>query len=269
MIHGAISGKYCMPARRKPASAKRTKAKAAAPIPRGPDAAAVISELRRRSSKRVREGMSRYGIPSDKAFGVSVGDMRRLAKRLGRSHALAESLWKTGWYEARMLATFVAEPERVTSAQMDRWCKDFDSWAICDTACFHLFDRSPHAWGRIAAWSRRKPEFEKRAAFALLACLALHDKSAETERFAGALPMIEKASLDERNFVKKSVSWALRAIGRRNGELHAAAVAASMRLAGSDNAAARWIGRDSLRELTGAVVERQMASKRQSGVKRR
>src|SRR5262249_60696500 len=141
------------------------------------------------------------------------------------------------WYEARMLATFVDEPELVTPAQMDRWCRDFDSWAICDTACFHLFDRTPHAWRKVAQWSRRRDEFAKRAAFALLACLALHDKNAGDEPFLKCLPLVESAAEDERNFVKKGVSWALRLIGRRNLKLNAAAVAIAKRLATSPHAA--------------------------------
>ncbi len=177
---------------------------------------AVLTWLRRHGSKATRDGMARYAIPSDKAFGVSVGTMQQLAKRLGRNHELAAALWETGWYEARMLASFVDEPARVTSAQMDRWCRDFDNWAICDTACFHLFDRTPHAWRKVAQWSGRREEFVKRAAFALLWGLTVHDKSADDEPFAQGLLLIERAADDERNFVKKAVNMALRAIGKRN-----------------------------------------------------
>ncbi len=229
------------------------------------DVDSVIASLKRLASKRVRDGMSRYGIPSDNAFGVPVGAMQKLGKRLGRNHALAGELWETGWYEARMLAAFLDEPASVTPAQMDRWCGDFDSWAICDTVCFHLFDRTPHAWKKVRQWSRRREEFVKRAAFALLASLALHDKLAQDEPFAECLPLIEKAATDERNFVKKGVNWALRAIGRRNRELHAAAVALSKSLAAAPNAAARWVGKDALRELTGAVVARRFAKAGPSG----
>src|SRR5688572_4458940 len=116
-----------------------------------PDAAEVIAWLRRNSTKATRDGMARYAIPSDNAFGVTVGAMRDYAKRIGRSQALAEELWASGWYEARMLAAFVGEPAEVTPAQMDRWCRDFDSWAICDTICFHLFDRTPYAFARVKA----------------------------------------------------------------------------------------------------------------------
>ena len=134
------------------------------------DVRSIVAELRDMSSKKYRDGLARYAIPSEKAFGVPVGAIQKLGKRLGRNHELAEALWQTGWYEARMLATFVDEPERVTPAQMDRWCRDFDSWAICDTACFHLFDRTPHAFRKVAQWAKRREEFVKRSAFALLAC---------------------------------------------------------------------------------------------------
>lgn len=212
-------------------------------------------------TKAIRDGMARYGIPSDHAFGVPVGSIQALAKRLGRSHALAAALWDTGWYEARMLASFVDEPERVTPAQMDRWCRDFDSWAICDTVCFHLFDRTPHAWRKVEPWSRRREEFAKRGAFALLACLALHDKRSADTPFVESLRLVARAATDERNFVKKGVNWALRAIGRRNPALHAAAVKVARRLAASSQAAARWVGKDALRELTSPAVAKKLAAR--------
>lgn len=211
---------------------------------------AAVAELKRMGTKKTREGMARYAIPSDNAFGVPVGQIRDLGKRLGRNHALAQALWGTGWYEARMLATFVDEPKQVTAAQMDQWSKDFDSWAICDTACFHLFDRTPHAFKKVSQWSRRKDEFVKRAAFALLASLALHDKQSGDDPFLDSLPLIERASTDDRNFVKKGVSWALRGIGHRSSpNLNASAVELAERLAQSPNSAARWIGKDALRDL--------------------
>lgn len=223
------------------------------------DVDAVIASLKRLASKKYRDGMARYAIPADKAFGVPVGDMQKLAKKLGRNHELAAALWETGWYEARMLACFLDEPQRVTPAQMDRWCRDFDSWAICDTACFHLFDRTPHAFRKVATWAGRKDEFVKRAAFALLACLALHDKETEDEPFARCLPLVEQAAGDARNFVKKGVSWALRGIGRRSGALHSISVALAQRLAASPQASARWVGKDVLRELTNPKVIRRLA----------
>jgi 3-methyladenine DNA glycosylase AlkD len=139
--------------------------------------------------------------------------MQKLAKSLGRSHELAAALWDTGCYEARMLTSFVDEPARVTPAQMERWVKDFDNWAICDTLCFHLFDRTPHAWAKVVEWSDSRREFVKRTAFALLACLAAHDRTTKDKAFLDSLPLIERAAADERNFVKKGVSWGLRMAG--------------------------------------------------------
>jgi 3-methyladenine DNA glycosylase AlkD len=214
--------------------------------------------------------MARYGIPSENAAGVSVADIRLLAKRLGRNHALALALWETRSYEARMLTPFVDEPDRVTPAQMDRWCRDFDSWAICDALCFHLFDKTPHAWDKMAKWSDARAEFVKRAAFALLASVALHDKGAPDKRFLDSLPLIERGAKDERNFVKKAVSWALRGIGKRNPKLHLAAVELARRLVKSPVPAARWIGRDVLRDLaTDATLRRFQKTKRRSNAKAR
>jgi 3-methyladenine DNA glycosylase AlkD len=221
----------------------------------------ILAWLERRGSKRNREGMARYGIRAARVFGVSVSALRQLGKRLGRDHDLALALWGTGWYEARMLAAFVDEPARVTPAQMDRWAGDFENWAICDTMCFHLFDRTPHAWRRIGPWSRRHEEFVRRAAFALLASLALHDKTTGDPPFVKSLPLIERGASDERNFVKKGVSWALRGMGRRNAALHKAAVAVARRLAASPDAAPRWVGNDALRDLTRPLVKRRLAAR--------
>jgi 3-methyladenine DNA glycosylase AlkD len=219
----------------------------------------VLKWLRSHSTRRTRDGMSRYGIPSDNAFGVTMADMKVLAKRLGRNHELAAALWDTGWYEARMLTSFVDEPERVTAAQMERWCRDFDNWGICDTVCFALFDRTPHAWQKVWEWSDRPEEFVKRAAFALLWSLSVHDKHATDEPFLKGLVLIERAASDERHLVKKSVNMALRAIGKRNTALNFAAMTVARRLADSSEPAARWVGKDAIRELTSPSVIRRLA----------
>jgi|SRR5689334_9440142 3-methyladenine DNA glycosylase AlkD len=218
----------------------------------------VLAWLKSNSSKKVLDGMARYAIPSDKAFGVKVGVMQKQAKSLGRNHELALALWKTGWYEARMVATFLDDPERVTPAQMDRWCRDFDSWGICDTACFHLFDRTPYAFQKVEQWAGRREEFVKRAAFALLASLALHNKQAANDLFLRCLALCEKAASDERNFVKKGVSWALRLMGRRNLELNKAVLMVAGRLAASTQPAERWVGKDTLRDLNRPAVVRRL-----------
>jgi 3-methyladenine DNA glycosylase AlkD len=224
-------------------------------------ARAILASLERRGSKRNRDGMARYAITAPKVFGVSVGTLRDLSKGVGRSHELAEALWQSGWYEARMMTAFVDEPARVTPAQMDRWAREFDNWAICDALCFHLFDRTPHAWRKIELWSARRAEFVRRAAFALLAGVALHDKTTGNAPFLRSLKLIERGATDERNFVKKGVSWALRSVGRRNAELNAAAVALARRLAASSDRAARWVGKDALRELTSAPVRAAVSRK--------
>jgi 3-methyladenine DNA glycosylase AlkD len=211
---------------------------------------AALAFFEKRGSKKNRDGMARFAIVSEKVFGVSVGDIRAYAKTAGRDHDLALALWETGWYEARMLAPFVDEPARVTLAQMDRWARGFDNWAVCDHACFLLFDRTPHAYGRPAIWARRKEEFVKRAAFALIASLALHDKKAPDAPFEKFLPLIERAASDGRNFVKKGVSWALRGIGHRNPGMRAKALVVARRLAASDDPSERWVGKDAIRDLS-------------------
>lgn len=214
------------------------------------DVQSVLASLKRLRNARIREEMSsRYGIVTKDAYGVRMRDMQEVAKKLGRNHALALALWDTGNYEARTVAAFVAEPERLTPALMDRWCRDFDNWGICDTVCFKLFDQSPHALSRVAAWAERQDEFQKRAAFALLACVALHDDNVSDQTIGDCLPLIERAAADERNFVKKGVSWALRSVACRNTKLKSAAVALARRLSASAEAAPRWVGKDVLRSL--------------------
>ena len=223
------------------------------------DVAHALKWLERRGTKKNREGMARYGIVAKKVFGVSMGTMQSLAKEFGRDHALSQALWKTGWFEARMLASMVGEPDRVTPAQMERWAKAFDNWAVCDTATFVLFDRTPHAWTKVREWSKREEEFVKRAAFAMLASLTVHDRQAPDEKFLEGLVLIEREATDQRNFVKKAVNWALRSIGKRSLELNSAAVAVARRLAVADDSTSRWIGKDALREITSPAVSRRIA----------
>jgi 3-methyladenine DNA glycosylase AlkD len=224
---------------------------------------AVLKSLKRLAGKRVLEDMSkRYGIYTSKALGVSMSNIQKVARPLGRNHELAAALWETGWYEARMLTSFIDEPARITSAQMDRWARDFDHWGIVDTLCFNLFDRTPHAWRKVTEWSNQEAEFVKRAGFALLWSLTVHDKHAADEQFLQGLVFIERAADDERHFVKKAVNMALRAIGKRNPELNAAAVTVARRLADSPESAAQWVGKDALRELTSVSVTRRLASRR-------
>jgi len=218
----------------------------------------ALTWLKKHSNQSTRDGLARYAIPSDNAYGVAVKDIKELGKQLGRRNDLAIALWDTGVYEARMLVSFVADPMSLTSTQMDRWCRDFDNWAICDAMCFSLFDRSPHRWKKVKQWSASRKEFEKRTAFALLWSLSVHDKQATDQQFIDGLALIERAANDRRNFVKKAVNMALRAVGKRNQKLNSAAVLLARRLSDSDDATARWIGKDALRELTSASVMKRL-----------
>jgi 3-methyladenine DNA glycosylase AlkD len=201
--------------------------------------------------------LDRFGIDAPNALGVSMANLQKIAKRLGRDHDLAAALWATGVYEARMLASLVDDPDRVTPEQMDAWRAEFDNWAIADTVCFKLFDQSPHAFAKIGEWAGLNDEFGRRAAFALLACLALHEKKAGDQPFLDGLALIERAAGDERNFVKKAVNWALRAIGLRDSPvLKAAALDSAHRLAASPEPSARWIGKDAVRALAKASAVR-------------
>lgn len=221
----------------------------------------VLAWLEAQGTQKVRDGMARYGIPNTHAFGISVGALRAYAKQLGQDHTLALGLWRSGWYEARLLASFVGDPAALDVRQMNAWAKELDNWAVCDTVCFALFDRSPLAWGRIEPWAGARAEFHKRAAFALLWSLSVHDKAAEDESFLEHFPLIEAGAADERDYVKKGVDMALRAIGKRSPALHAAALELAARLRESESPSAAWIGRSVQRELSKV---RPRASKKKS-----
>ncbi|MGO1003226.1 DNA alkylation repair protein [Lysobacter sp. CA196] len=249
-------------ATRKPSASKR--AASVSPAPPRPLAerlADALAQLRAASSASHRAGLARYAIPTERAFGVPMASIQAIAKRCGRDRELAEALWDSGWYEARLLASYLDDAAAVSAAQMDRWGRQFDNWAVCDTVCFALFDRSPHAWRKIEQWAGRRDEYLKRAAFALLASKTVHDKAAPDAAFLHGLELIEAAAGDERNFVKKAINWALRSIGKRNAVLHAAALAVAKRLAASTDAAPRWVGKDALRELNSAAVMARVAAK--------
>jgi 3-methyladenine DNA glycosylase AlkD len=234
-------------------------AAAAAKRPIDEQVQSALAWLKKRATRATRDGMARYAIPSDHAYGVAMRDIKALGTMLGRDQALAAALWNTGVYEARMLASFVGDPAKLTPAVMDRWCRDFDNWAFCDALSFNLFDRSPHAWTKVDEWSGRSKEFEKRTAFALLWSLSVHDKKATDDSFLRGLEIIEREAGDARSFVKKAANMALRAIGKRNRALNTAAVAAARRLARSGDASARWVGANALRELTSPSVSKRLS----------
>jgi 3-methyladenine DNA glycosylase AlkD len=235
---------------------------------------AILIDLRGMGSARNRAGMARYGINVDHAYGVSIYELRKVARRLGTDHDLALALWATGNHEARLLACFVDDPARVTARQMEAWAADFDSWDLCDQAATSLFDQTRHAWAKAAQWAGRDEPWVKRAGFAMMAGLAVHDRSAPDAAFRNLLPLVRRGATDDRNFVKKAVNWALRNIGKRNRALNAAAIAcaeavgaAANRRAGTyrggdpGTRSARWVAADALRELTSESVRERLQKK--------
>ena len=204
------------------------------------------------------EGMARYCMVAVRRLGVSVPDMRRIAKELGKDHELSLELWKTGILEAKIVAAMIDEPERLTEKQMEEWVKGINSWDVCDQVCMNLFEKTPLAWKKIHDWSEREEEFVKRTAFALIACLAWHDKETEDGRFVKLLPVIKRGATDERNFVKKTVNWALRNIGKRNPSLNKAAVKTAKEIQEIDSKTARWIASNAIRELESEAVQRRL-----------
>jgi len=218
----------------------------------------VLKELKAKARPDQVEGMARYGMVAEQRLGVSVPDMRKIAKETGKDHGLALELWKTGIPEARIVAAMIDEAEELTEKQMDDWVEEINSWDICDQVCMNLFEKTPLSWKKIVDWSMRKEEFVKRAAFALLACLAWHDKEVEDERFIELFPVIERGATDERKSVDKAVSWALRNIGKRNSNLNKVAIESAKEIQRIGSKAAHWVASDAIRELESEAVQRRL-----------
>jgi 3-methyladenine DNA glycosylase AlkD len=216
--------------------------------------AEVIKLLKQASHPEYLAGMSRYGIRTDRAFGIKLPDIRAIAKKIGKDHSLAQELWATGFHEARFLAAFIDQPKEVTEIQMEEWVRDFDSWDICDQTCGNLFDRTPYAFEKVVEWSSAGEEFVKRAAFALMAALAVHAKKIPDHEFLMFLPIIEREAGDDRNFVKKAVNWALRQTGKRSISLHQEALKTAYRIKEQPSRNARWIAGDTIRELENSTI---------------
>ena len=213
------------------------------------EAPRLLSVLRAHANPANVAGMARYGINSKDTLGVPMPVLRKLAKEAGRSHELAAELWASGIHEARILATLIDDPARVTGRQMDRWVSDLDSWDVCDQACQNLFRYTPSAFAKGAQWARARREFVRRAGFSLMAGLAVKARTASDAQFEVFFPLIAEAAVDDRNMVKKAVNWALRQIGKRNPALCAKAIALAEQIRNRDCRAARWVAADALREL--------------------
>jgi len=204
--------------------------------------------------------MARFGITGGTMYGVSMPNVRKLGRQIGKDHTLAGQLWKSGVHEARILASIVEEPEKVTEAQANRWIKDFDSWDVCDQACMNLLWQMPFAHRKAKEWTKKTREFEKRTGFALMAVLAWKDKEATNSQIEKFLPIIKREATDSRNFVKKAVNWALRQIGKRNLVLNKKAISTAKQIAKIDSKAAKWIAADAIRELESPGVQRRLRS---------
>lgn len=218
----------------------------------------ILEKLKSISDPKAVEGMARYGIKPQNNLGISVTNLRKVAKEIGKDHELAQQLWSTGIRDARMVAALIDDPKLVREEQMESWVKDFDSWDICDHCCGHLFDKTEFAYQKASEWSNRKEEFVKRAGFALMAWLAIHDKRAKDKEFLNFLALIKNESHDPRNYVKKSINWALRNIGKRNLNLNKKAIKTAKEIQKMDSKSAKWIASDALRELTSDKIQKRL-----------
>ena len=218
----------------------------------------VLRKLKEFSNPSVVVGMARFGINPSNTLGVSVPNLRKIAKEVGLDHELALELWLSGVHEARILASMVDNPNQVIEGQMDKWVLDFDSWDVCDQCCMNLFWKTEFAWGKAVEWSSRSEEFARRAGFVMMAVLAVHDKSVVDDDFLRFFPVIKEGSCDERNFVRKAVNWALRQIGKRSAGLNVAAIDCAREIQGMDSRSAKWIANDAIRELESDAVRKRL-----------
>jgi len=218
----------------------------------------IVEKLKSLSNPKAVESMVKYGITPENAYGVSIPNLRKLAKEAGTDHKLAQQLWAANIRETRILASMIDDPKMVTEGQMERWVKAFDYWEICDQCCMNLFKKTGFAYQKAIEWSSNEEEFIKRAGFVLMACLAVSDKKAEDKLFEGFLPIIEREAGDNRNFVKKAVNWALRQIGKRNPNLNKKAIETAKKMQKVDSKSARWIAADAIRELTSKLVQERI-----------
>jgi len=225
----------------------------------------ILKKLKSMSNPEAVKGMARYGINPKNNLGVSISKLRPIAKEIGKDHDLALKLWSSGIHDARLLACFIEDPVKITGEQMDSWAKDFDSWDVCDQACTSLFDLTPIAWKKVFEWAKRDEEFVKRAAFSIIAGLAVHDKKASDKEFEQFSTLIKKHSVDERNYVKKAVNWALRNIGKRNLVLNKQMIKLSKEIQKIDSKSARWIANDAIRELSSEKVQKRLVEKEKKG----
>lgn len=218
----------------------------------------VIARLKAEANPDNVAGMARFGISTANTLGIPVYTPRKLAREIKKDHELALELWDSGIHEARILAGFIGDPEKVTEAQLERWVRDFDSWDVVDQLSALIY-RTPYVLKKIHEWSGSDAEFVKRTAFSLIAEISCHDKKITDEDFEQFLVLIKRAATDERNYVKKAVNWALRNIGKRNRVLNRRAIETAREIQKMDSKAARWIAADALRELTGEAVQKRLA----------
>lgn len=218
----------------------------------------ILNKLKSLSNPKAVEGMARYGINPENTYGISIPNLRKIARETGKNHALAQELWASGIHEARILASMIDDPKMATEEQLESWVKDFDSWDVCDQCCMNLFKKTGLAYRKAVEWSESDEEFVKRAGFVLMACLAVGDKKADDKQFEVFLPIIRREASDNRNFVKKAVNWALRQIGKRNANLNKKAIETSKEIQKMDSRSAKWIASDAIRELTSESVLKRL-----------
>ena len=221
----------------------------------------LLKILQSKANTKNVEGMAKFGMTATNRLGIYVPVMRKIAKENGKNHTMAMELWDSGIPEAQIVAALIAEPEKLTEKQMEHWVKDINSWDVCDQVCMNLFDKSPLAWKKIHDWSKREEEFVKRTAFSLIACIAWHDKTIPDDKLIKLFPLIKREAIDERNFVKKAVNWALRHIGNKNKNLNIAAINLAKEIKQIDSKSARWIANDAIRELESEKVQQRLKNK--------
>jgi len=221
----------------------------------------IIKKLKDLSNPKAIEGMARYGITPERTYGVSIPNLRKIAREIGIDHELAEQLWASDIRETRILASMVVDPKMITEELMEKWVRECDYWEICDQCCMNLFEKTQFAYQKCVEWSSKGEEFVKRAGFVLMARLAVSDKKADDEQFEGFFPIIEREAEDNRNYVKKGINWALRQIGKRNLALNKGAIETAKEIQDINSRSAKWVASDAIRELSSEAVQERLRSR--------
>lgn len=211
----------------------------------------IVTSLKEQASEKYKNNVIKLGIPAENTIGVATTDLRKMARQLPKDSDFLLELWDTGFHECKILTVLALKPKDVTEEMIDKLMSEIVSWDLCDLFCKNILIKK--AFDQyIQRWIGDDRLYYKRAAFTLIASTSVHAKLSEKE-IQKYLQLIQIQSKDERLLVKKSVSWALRELGKTNEIAKELSILTAEQLIASENKAQQWIGKDALKELVTLV----------------